>query len=312
MHDTPPGRPHGPEPDAGPDDALVGELRELMERAAAGLAPLPDLTQEAVRLGRRRRVRARAAVVGAVTGVLAIGGLGTAVLGGALTGGGGLNDPASPAVAPVSSPAVPPTTVAPSPAPSASTTPPTPTSMPSETATSEATKRRALKAAALTQVLGEWIGTVSPLEPYTTSGADDVDLFAGQLDGHVFPVTFLVVPGADALFDCAEIAGSGGACRTALLPGGIEARVYVAGGDQWGGESISVTYRYANSTVELNIAPDTAGKVSPPVTADQVVAAAGSSVLLAQVKHEAELQANNTAEANDTSGTSETGGPRDE
>ena len=265
MHDTPPGRPHGPEPDAGPDDELVGELRELMERAAAGLAPLPDLTQEAVRLGRRRRVRARAAVIGAVTGVLAIGGIGSALLSGALTVGGGLSDPGSPSAGPAVAPPA-----------ATSATPTTASISPVPEATPEA-YRRVRTAEALTRALGDLIGTVSP------AGTDH---FVGRIDGHTFPVTFRVRPAVDALVDCPNPPKPAMTCRTAWLPGRIEGRVVVSGPDLWGVRSLGVSYLYADSTVELTVGPDTDAKVSPPVGIDQLVAAAGTSALLSEAKHE--------------------------
>ncbi|WP_405821153.1 hypothetical protein OG241_35105 [Streptomyces sp. NBC_01390] len=264
MHDTPPGRPHGPEPDAGPDDAVVGELRELMERAAAGLAPLPDLTQEAVRLGRRRRVRARAAVAGAVTGVLAIGGVGTVVLGGP---GDNASAPVSPAVAP---PAVPSATP-PEPSPPAATAP-VPGAM-----TDAARKARAAKA--LTRELGDLIGTV------LTAGKAPGE-YVGRIDERAFPVTFRVTTEADTLVDCPVQPEPTATCRTAWLPGRIEARVVESGPQLWGGQSVSVSYVYENSTVELAVGPDTETRVSPPVDGDQLLAAAGSPVLLSEGKHE--------------------------
>ncbi|ELP67102.1 hypothetical protein ACKI1I_31720 [Streptomyces turgidiscabies] len=277
MHDMPPGRPHGPEPDAGPDDAVVGELRELMERAAAGLAPLPDLSQEAVRLGRRRRVRARAAVAGAVTGVLAIGGVGSAVLGGL---GDNASAPVGPAVAPPAVPSV--TPPSPSPSPPASTAP-----VPAATGTAESAHRMRT-AKALTRALGQLIGTVT---------LDDKGLFAGRAAGHTFPVTLRVEPGSDALVVCPDPPETAVTCRTAWLADRIEARVVVAGGTLWGGRSVSVSFLYADSTVELTVGPDTAARVSPPVSADQLVAAAGTSALLAEVKAEIEDQALYEADA---------------
>lgn len=298
MHDTPPGRPHGPEPDAGPDDALVGELRELMERAAAGLAPLPDLTQEAVRLGGRRRIRARLAVVGAVAGVLAAGGIGSAALGGL---GSAAPQPVGPAVAPPT--ATRPSAVrTPVPAPSMPTPTSTPTSTTSSvsapTGTTEALGRAEV-AAALTVALGDLIGTVSP---------DGAGLFAGRIDGHTFPVTFQVIQGADALDECPDPPDQAVTCRTAWLSGRIEARLLVAGGDLPGDESLGISYRYLESTVKLTIGADTDAGVSPPVTADQLVVAAGSEVMLAAVKYELKYaaryaekaEANSSGEASDS------------
>ncbi len=267
MHDTPPG-PHDP----GPDAVLVGELRELMEEAAAGLAPLPDLTQEAVRLGRRRRFRARAAVVGAVTGVLAAGGIGSAALGGVLNGG-----QASPSVrwatpaAPLTPVPTPETTLAPAPVPEA---------------TPDAVHRKQA-AEALSLALGDWIGPVTP------SGTD---LFVGRRDGHAFPVRFQAVPdgsegvapcpGALELLESESPESTGSNCRTAWQPDGrIQARVTVAYGEVSGLRSVSVLYRYAGSTVKLAVDPDTAARVSPPVTADQVLSAAVSAVLLPEATY---------------------------
>ncbi|MFF3379811.1 hypothetical protein ACFYXF_43525 [Streptomyces sp. NPDC002680] len=281
MHDTPPGRPHGPEPDAGPDDALVGELRELMERAAAGLAPLPDLTQEAVRLGRRRRIRARLAVVGTVAGVLAAGGIGSAALGGP---GSAAPQPVSPAAAP---PTASRTSAVPSPAPSV-TAPVPVASAPAETA------REARTAEALTRALGGRIGTVTP------NGADH---FVGRLEGHAFPVTFQVMPGGAGLAECQDLPKTVMSCRTAWLPDGSEARVIVSGDTLWGGQSLSVSYRYAENTVNLTVTPDADAKVSPPVTVDQLVAAAGTKALLTEVTYQAQYAAQ--AEPNSADGASD-------
>uniref|UniRef100_A0AAU1ZYH9 Uncharacterized protein n=1 Tax=Streptomyces sp. NBC_00093 TaxID=2975649 RepID=A0AAU1ZYH9_9ACTN len=281
MHDTPPGRPHGPEPDAVPDDALVGELRELMERAAAGLAPLPDLTQEAVRLGRLRRIRARLAVLGAVVGVLAVGGIGSVAFGGL---GSAASQPVSPAVAPPSASR---TSAVPSPAPSL--TAPVPVA-----SASEAAVRGARTAEALTRALGDLIGTVTPA---------GVDHFAGRLKGHIFPVTFQVMPGGGGLAECRDLPETATTCRTASLPDGSEVRVIVSGGTLWGGQSFSVSYRYAESTVNLTVTPDADAQVSPPVTVDQLVAAAGTKALLTEVRDQAKDRALDAAEAaEDSSG----------
>lgn len=261
MHDTP------------SDDALVGELRELMEQAAAGLAPLPDLTQEAVRLGRLRRIRARLAVIGAVVGVLAVGGIGSVALGGP---GGAASQPVSPAAAP---PTASRTSAVPSPAPSM--TAPVP-------AASEDAVRGARTAKALTRALGDLIGTVTP---------DGADRFAGRLKGHTFPVTFQVMPGGDGLAKCPDLPRTAMTCSTAWLPDGSEARVIVSGDTLEGGQSLSVSYRYAESTVNLTVTPDADAKVSPPVTVDQLVAAAGTKALLAEVRDQAKEQALDAAEA---------------
>jgi hypothetical protein len=173
----------------------------------------------------------------------------------------------------------------PSPVPSA--TPPAPT------ATSEAV-RRARTAAALTRALGDLIGTVSP---------DGALLFAGRIDGHTFPVTFQVVQGKDTLGECPDPPEPAVTCRIARLPDGSEARVVESGPALWGGQSVSVTYRHVNAIVKLTIAPDTDDRVSPPVSVDQLVAAAGTSALLAevkyQVKYEAQTAANPSSEAPD-------------
>ncbi|MDX3458296.1 hypothetical protein PV396_41260 [Streptomyces sp. ME02-8801-2C] len=265
MYDTPPGRPHGPAPDAGPDDELVGELRDLMEQAAAGLPMLPDLTDEAVRIGGRRRVRARAAVAGAVLGVLAIGGVGSAVLGGL---GNHASAPVIPAVAP---PAVPSTT----PSPAATTAPVPVATEPAQAA------QRARTAKVLTRALGDLIGTVS---------VDDAGRFAGRIDGHTFPVSLQVVLGATPLADCPNPSEKAMTCHTAWLPDRTEARVVVAGGALLGGQSLSVSYRYAESTVKLTVDPDRSLGLSPPVTPDQLVEAAGSSAVLAEVVTEMKEQ----------------------
>ncbi|MEU6223951.1 hypothetical protein [Streptomyces sp. NPDC047042] len=263
MYDTPPGRPHGPAPEAGPDDELVGELRDLMQQAAAGLPMLPDLTDEAVRLGGRRRIRARAAVAGAVLGVLAIGGVGSAVL-------SGLGNHASAPVIPAAPPAAP------------STTPPPASTAPAPVATDAAeTAQRLRMAKVLTRALGDLIGTVT---------VDDTGRFAGRIDGHTFPVSLQVVLGATPLAECPNPPERAMTCHTALLPDRTEARVVVAGGALLGGQSLSVSYRYAESTVKLTVDPDRSLGLSPPVTTAQLVKAAGSPAVLAEVKAEMKEQ----------------------
>ncbi|MEW2116571.1 hypothetical protein AB0945_15515 [Streptomyces sp. NPDC005474] len=280
MYDTPSGRPHGPAPDAGPDEMLVGELRELMEQAAAGLPALPDLTEEAVRQGGRRRVRARAAVAGAVTGVLAIGGVGAALL-------GGLGDHAS---APVGPAAVPPAVPSPTPTPPPTSTAPTSGATPDATLAPE-TALRTRTAEALNRALGDLIGTVS---------ADGAGRYASRLDGHTFPVTLRVEPGSDALVHCPDPPETTMTCRTAWLPGRIEARVVEVGGALWGGRTVSVSYHYADSAVKLTVGPDTAARLSPPVTADQLLAAAGTPALLSEVRAEVQDRAPHKARDDQT------------
>lgn len=153
--------------------------------------------------------------------------------------------------------------------------------MPVATDASEAAPGERM-AKALTRALGDLIGTVTP------NGAES---FAGRIDGHTFPVTLRVTTRSDALVECPDPPETAMTCRTAWLSGRIEARVVVAGGALWGGKSVSVSYRYAESTVQLTVAPDADARVSPPVTADQLVAAAGTSALLAEVKAEIKDQA---------------------
>lgn len=137
------------------------------------------------------------------------------------------------------------------------------------------------KAKVLTRALGDLIGTVSPA---------GTDLFAGRIDGHTFPVTFQVRPGVDTLVGCPDPPDTAVVCRTAWLPGRIEARVVVTGGDLRGGRSVSVSFLYADSTVVLTVGPDTDARVSPPVSADQLLAAAGTSALLSEAKAEVEAE----------------------
>ncbi|MGW0939433.1 hypothetical protein [Streptomyces sp. NPDC002666] len=283
--DRSPGRGPGPES----DDLLI---RAAMEQAAEGAPALPDLVPVALVQGRRRRNRARAAVGAGVTGVVALGVFGAVVSMWSPDGG---TQPArtwsaasqSTAVSPPPSPTA---TAAPRPVPTPVHIEPTPgeTSMadlpPAERARQEEFQQQA--AALLDELLPGSLGTVRPVDLA-------VNRYQAGRDGNTFPLIFSVRPkgapdGAPADPPCRDIPSKGLRCATAVLPGGIKARVTTAEGSSRGTQTItgvSLGFLYGDSVVRISVDGDDSSMVSAPVDADQLVTAASDPGFLKLVKY---------------------------
>ncbi|WP_393059841.1 hypothetical protein [Streptomyces sp. LN549] len=279
--DRSPGR--GPDTDA--QDLLV---RAAMEQAAESAPSLPDLVPVALVQGRRRRVRARAAVGAGVTGVVALG-----VFGALLPmwgSGGGAQTARTGSAASQTTTATPSPAATGRPAPTPVHIEPTAgeTSMadlpPAERARQEEFQRQV--AVLLDELLPERLGTVRPVDLA-------VNRYQGGSDGNTFPVIFSVRPQADpgdagADPACKDTPSKGFRCRTALLPGGIRVRSFSAVGNQKGSQAITgveLSFTYGSSRVRLSVDGDDSSMVSAPVNVDQLLHVVRDSRFLKLVKY---------------------------
>ncbi|MER7725617.1 hypothetical protein [Streptomyces sp. NPDC096323] len=272
--DRSPGR--GPDPEA---ESLL--IRAAMEQAAEGAPALPDLVPVALAQGRRRRTRARAAIGAGVTGVVALGVFG-AVL--PMWSSGGGTQPAQTWSAASQTTT---TTVTPPPSPAATARPvPTPVHIePTEGETSmadlppaERIRREQFQqqaAALFDELLPRQLGPVRPVDLA-------VSRYQGGRNGNTFPVIFSVRPQGDpgdapADPPCRDTPLKGLECRTAMLPGGIKARLMTAEGNSRGTQTITgvnLAFAYGDSRVRISVDGDDTSMVSAPVTAEQLLAVA--------------------------------------
>lgn len=295
-----PRRAPGEEAETLPETLLI---RAAMEQATDGAPALPDLVSAAVLQGRGRRTRARAAIGAGVTGVVALGVFG-AVL--PLWGVGGGTEPTgtwstassstgiSPSPVRTSTPSPLPTGVASrAPTGAASRAPervdpvpgaPSMTGLPGpERARQEEFRQRA--AMLLGELLPREFGPVRPV-PLTVSR------YQGGTDGNVFPVVLSVRPEGEGTArpepTCRDRPDRSLRCKRATLPGGIEAQAVTTVTPSKHSRPLTgttVRFTYGHSTVALSVDGDRTTNVSPPVTADQLLAVAGSSGFLELVKH---------------------------
>lgn len=291
-------------------------IRAAMEQATDGAPALPDLVSAAVLQGRGRRTRARAAIGAGVTGVVALGVFG-AVL--PLWGGSGGTEPTgtwstasrstgiSPSPVPTSTPSPLPTGVASrAPTGAASRAPervgPPPGETPmadlpgAERARQEEFRQRA--ALLLGELLPREFGPVQPV-------ALTVSRYQGRTGGNVFPLVLSVRPEDEGAAlpepTCRDSPDRNRHCKRATLPGGIEAQAVTEVTLSKRSQSLTgtgVRFTYGHSTVALSVDGDRTTMVSPPVTADQLLAVAGSSRFLELVKHADEnpMETKETAE----------------
>ncbi|MEV0782712.1 hypothetical protein AB0I52_06935 [Streptomyces sp. NPDC050423] len=298
----------GRAPDKGAAEAAEAEIlliRAAMEQATDGAPALPDLVPAALVQGHRRRTRARAAIGAAVTGVVALGVLG-AVL--PMWGGSGGTEPArtwsaasqrtsiAPSPAPTSTPSPAPTDM-PQPAPTDTPQPPPVHVEPSPGRSSMADLPTAERARQeefqrhVALLLGELLPQLGPVRP--------VDLAVSQYQagrgGNVFPVVLSVQAESGRSVapqegPCRDYPDMKLRCKRAVLPGGIVAHATtVVTGPDGSPDSTStiVRFTYGDSSVILSVDGDEDTKEPSPVTADQLLAAAGSPRFLNLVKYAA-------------------------
>nr|WP_203602042.1 hypothetical protein [Streptomyces sp. SID9727] len=261
----------GDEPGRDEEELLV---RTAMERLTDGAPPLPDLVPGALAEGRRRRVRARAAI-----GATAIAIVGLGVLGSTLPVWGGDGEPVrewsaaasqtSPAPSPTSVPVPAPVHIEPSPGESSMADLPDDERSRQQVFQSEA-------AGVLETLLPEALAPVRPVDIA-------VDRYQGGADGGpVFPLTFSVRPlatGKAARADraCLDVAVKHLRCDEVALAGGMMAQAITAAGNAKGGRTVTsatVRFTYGNSRVTLTVGGDADAMVSAPVTADGLLAVA--------------------------------------
>lgn len=274
-------------PDPGAEDLLI---RVAMERTADGAPSPPDLVPAALAQGRRRRARARAVVGAGVTGVVALGVFGVAL---PMWGpGGGTQQARTGSVASQSTIATPAPspTAAPRPVPKPVHIEPTAgeTSM-ADLPAAERLRQEEFQqhvAVLLEELLREQFDAVRPVDLA-------VSRFQGEVGGSTFPVVFSVRPQGDPEYlganpVCRDNPLRGFRCRTAMLPGGIKVHTITAEGNGNGAQTLTGVYlkfTYGTSTVRLTVDGDDASMVSAPVTADQLLGAAGDSRFLELVQY---------------------------
>lgn len=299
----------GRAPDKGAAEAAEAEIlliRAAMEQATDGAPTPPDLVPAALVQGRRRRTRARAAIGAAVTGVVALGVLGVVL---PMWGGSGGTEPArtwsaasqrtsiAPSPVPTDAPSPAPTDT-PSSAPTDTPQPPPVHVEPSRGQSSMADLPAAERARQeefqrhVVLLLGELLPQVGPVHPVDLA----VSRYQAGRDGNVFPVVFSVRAESGRSVapqegPCPNSPDKKLRCKRAMLPGGIEAHAStVATGPAGSPASTStvVRFMYGDSTVVLSVTGDEATRKPSPVTADQLLAVAGSPRFLNLVKSAAE------------------------
>ncbi|MEU8779114.1 hypothetical protein [Streptomyces sp. NPDC048606] len=259
-------------------DALL--VRDEMERALAQLPPVEDLVGPAVAQGRRRRARARLALVAGVACLAGAVALGTAALPTAHPGG--TKDGPATAASPEPRSAEPtpgsyrtPVHTDPTGRPAASTPPP------AERQRREEYQQRA--AVLLDDLLPDEVGLLRP-------SADDVRRYQGEAKGGArFPV-FLSVRPADGASNPRTCPGPspdarGVTCAQAPLPGGITATSLRYPSDGPGTTATTVSFAYGASEVSLTVTPDTSAAVSAPVSGEQLLRAVADPRFLDLVRY---------------------------
>ncbi|MEU9671566.1 hypothetical protein AB0E25_39735 [Streptomyces bobili] len=259
-------------------------VKYAMERTVAEL-PFHDLVPTAVAQGRRRRTRARLAIVAGVACVA-----GAVVVLGSVTlplGGGG--DTVRPAASstPESRESRDQVEV---PAPYRTPVHIEPTddeesSMADLPATERERREEFQQRAAvlLDELLPDAVGLIRPVDLA-------VKRYQGETeDGKVFPVIFSVRPsdegpGPKACPD-GPAALRGETCEQATLPGDIEATVYRMISDSPETMATLVHFSYGHSDVSLTVNPAEDATASAPVTSAELLAAVGDSRFLDMVRY---------------------------
>ncbi|MFB7547014.1 hypothetical protein [Streptomyces sp. NPDC056154] len=289
-------------PESAPQETEDRLIRKAMAEAAEGAPPMPDLVPIALAVGRRRRIRARAAIGGAMVGVVALGVFG-ATLPSWGTGAGTGDDTAqvgAPSPVPSTSQLTPspastgPTPGFPTPFPSYNGPTRTPVHVeptPGESSMADLSapergrqeKFQQQAAAVLDALLPAAFGTVRPVDLA-------VSRYQGGSGGHVFPVVFSVRPAGGPQEPCPyDPEGKEKyQCDEVALLDGIVARAVTTTGSSKGGKDIvgvSVSFAFKDSTVVLSADGDDSAMVSAPVTADRLLHVARDERFLRLVRY---------------------------
>ncbi|MFJ9678080.1 hypothetical protein ACIRP2_08495 [Streptomyces sp. NPDC101194] len=293
-------------PQSAPQETEDRLIREAMAEAAEGAPPLPDLVPVALAMGRRRRIRARAAIGGGMVGVVALGVFGATLPSWGTGAGSGDGTAQVGAPSPVPSPsyATPsPVRTAPTPGfpePIPSYTGPTRTPAHVEPTPGESSmadlpapergrqeKFQQQAAAVLDELLPAAFGTVRPVDL-------TVSRYQGGSGGHVFPVVFSVRPTAgpsdspqkpcpydpekEKKYRCEQVTLLDGiVARAVTTTDSSKGRKHVVG--------VDISFVYRDSTVVLSADGDDSAAVSAPVTADQLLHVARDDRFLRLVRY---------------------------
>ncbi|MFF5917889.1 hypothetical protein ACFY8C_06060 [Streptomyces flavochromogenes] len=246
------------------DSHDISLLRDTMDRTTDDLPPLPDLAPLAVREGRRRRTRARLAIVTTAFGAVTAGALGLTLLPGANTG------VAMPAAVPPSTGATPgaaPSTHYPSVVVEETpgvTPPDNPDGLP-EAERERLAAHQQRVAALLDDLLPATVTEIRPVK-------DNVRWYRITAGGKTFQTTVSVRPTDDRTLEpCLSAPARKFTCEAVTFAGNREAQLRsmpVNTSDTMGSD---VTFLYGGSRVTLSVAPE---NVSAPVTPRQLMTVA--------------------------------------
>ncbi|MFD6346406.1 hypothetical protein ACFWF9_17000, partial [Streptomyces roseolus] len=239
-------------------------LRDVLDRAADALPPLPDLVPLAVREGRRRRARARFATAATAFGVVTAGALGLTLLSG--------NGPA-PAM-PAAPPPSPGVSASPSVSPDASyppvaveETPGVPPPDNPDGLPEAERERRAVHQQRVAALLDELLpAKVTEIRPVK----DKVSAYRITAGGEPFWMTVSVRRSDDHALDaCPNRSDPRIVCETAVFDGDHEAQLLSMTANEPGTSASYVRFPYGGSRVRLSVEPE---GVSSPVTPRELFA----------------------------------------
>ncbi|MFD6946077.1 hypothetical protein [Streptomyces roseolus] len=251
-------------------------LRDVLDRAADALPPLPDLVPLAVREGRRRRARARFATAATAFGVVTAGALGLTLLPG--------NGPA-PAM-PAAPPPSPGVSASPSVSPDASyppvaveETPGVPPPDNPDGLPEAERERRAVHQQRVAALLDELLpAKVTEIRPVK----DKVSAYRITAGGEPFWMTVSVRRSDDHALDaCPNRSDPRIVCETAVFDGDHEAQLLSMTANEPGTSASYVRFPYGGSRVRLSVEPE---GVSSPVTPRELFAVVEDPRFLALVK----------------------------
>ncbi|MEU8524365.1 hypothetical protein AB0C77_02015 [Streptomyces sp. NPDC048629] len=244
------------------DDTTM--IREAMDRTTEGLPPLPDLAPVAVRLGRRRRARARLTVVGGAFATVTAAALGLTLLPGDAGGG--------PAVGGVgAAPEAPPTPyrtpVKIDPTPGEESGPAVP-----EAERDRQARFQQRAAGLFDELLPPVVTDVRPVD-------GRVNLYQVRAQGRNFTLKLTIRPvqADDGPLTCTGFPAKGGTCEKVALDGGREAYAYRAPVNEMDTFGARIAFAYGKSRVTVEISPsEEPGRksLSSPVTARELTALA--------------------------------------
>ncbi|MFF1507872.1 hypothetical protein [Streptomyces sp. NPDC058326] len=253
----------------------ISLLRSTMERTADDLPPLPDLAPLAVREGRRRRTRARIAIVTTAFGAVTAGALGLTLLPGSspeLTTPAAV--PSSPGTSATAGPSMTyaPVTIEATPG----VTPPDNPEGLSEPERERRAAHQQRVAALLDELLPATVTEIRPVK-------DEVHVYRIASGGETFRMTVSVRPfGVNGPKPCVDKPVRGFRCEEVTFDGNREAQLVsmaVNEPDTWGSY---LSFRYSGSRVLLSVDPD---EVSAPVSPRQLLTVAEDPRFLDLVRY---------------------------